>query len=491
MLCGLLAALALASPAVARARTQDRSQEESPEQVQEATRTAGGEETAGTASTQALTREEWEAQRREDLERIEALERELQAIKERLGQPPPAPDRASDEVPDQAPAEETAPDEAAEAAEPAMAEPAEQAAGAWTVGYHEGGGGFFAESPGGDVAIRNLGYVQATAGVFHDDFERTDSPGDFSVRRARLDWIVDYQQKHRLFVEIDGGPGSTPGTSDFALVVAELDYSLKGDDLVVTAGKFISPFSTENRLSSRSLDTVERYIALNSMFLLPALDVQYGAMVSGKVAGDRLQYYLGVFNGNGRANDNLSDDNGDKEIQGKLELFPRAGTRFGLGFDLSNEERQSLQLRGLSFTPWVAVPIEGTRRGVSADFGWGRGRLHLRGEGLAYDFADAEASLAGGFVQGAWALRGDRSNGEEILLRLETAAIDSDRVALDGDRIDAATLGLNLFRLGVIRWQIDLIAEHYNGLSNLPADQSRVEGEGWKPYLLTELQFKF
>ena len=474
LLCALLAALALAPPAFARDRSQDPPPEGAHDRTHEGTRQE--------------TREEWEAQRRQDLERIQALERELRAIKERLSQPPPAPD----EAPAEATTAETAEAPMAESAESAEeAKELEEAPGAWTVGYHEGGGGFYAESPDGNVSMRNLGYVQATAGLYHDDFERTDSPGDFGLRRARLDWIVDYQKKHRLFVEIDGGPGSTPGTSDFALVVAELDYSLKGNDLVASVGKFVSPFSTENRLSSRSLDTVERYIALNSMFLLPALDVQYGAMVSGKVADDRLQYYLGVFNGNGRANDNLSDDNGDKEIQAKLELFPREGTRFGLGLDLSNEEPQSLQLRGLSFTPWVAVPIEGTRRGVTADFGWGRGRLHLRGEGLAYDFADSDASLGGGFVQGAWALRGDRSNGEEILLRLETAAIDSDQVALDGDRIDAATLGLNLFRLGVIRWQIDLIVEHYNGLSNLPADRSRVEGEGWKPYLLTELQFKF
>jgi len=480
LLCGLLALLALAAPAIARDRLQDSSQEE----MQKDARPAGGEETA----TAPTTREEWEAQRRKDLERIEALEHELQELKERLSQPPPSlVEQGADETPAQTsvarPVETASTDSATESAG--------ATADAWKVGYHEGGGGFFAESPEGDVSIRNLGYVQATAGLYHDDFDRTDSPGDFGLRRARLDWIVDYQQKHRLFVEIDGGPGSTPGSSDFALVVAELDYSLKGNDVVASVGKFVSPFSTENRLSSRSLDTVERYIALNSMFLLPALDVQYGAMVSGKVVDDRLEYYLGVFNGNGRANDNLSDDNGDKEIQAKLNFFPHEGTRFGLGFDLSNEEPQSLQLRGLSFTPWVAVPIEGTRRGLTADFGWGRGRLHLRGEGLAYDFADSDASLGGGFVQGAWALRGDRSNGEEILLRLETAAIDSDRVALDGDRIDAATLGLNLFRLGVIRWQIDLIAEHYNGLSNLPADRSRVEEDGWKPYLLTELQFKF
>lgn len=430
---------------------------------------------------------EAERQRQEDLRRIEELERELREIKQHLLHAPAAAvgeEAAETEKDEQAEGMDETP-AGAQTDEP---EPPDER---WTLGYREGGGGFFAESPDGDYRIRQLGYVQATAAAFHDDFERVDEPGDFDIRRARLDWIIDYKDKHRLFVEIDGGPGSTPGSSDFALVVAQLDYSLKGNDLVVTAGKFISPFSTENLLSSRSLDTVERYIALNSMFLLPALDVQFGTMLSGRIFDDRLEYFVGVFNGNGRANDNLSDDNGAKEFQAKLNLFPRSGTRFGLGFDLSDEERQSLQLRGLSFTPWVALPIEGERRGMTADFGWRRGRLRLRGEGLGYDFTDSDATLAGGFLQGSWALRGDRLNGEEILLRVETAALDSDRVALEGDRIDAVTLGLNIFRLGVIRWQIDLIAEHYNGPSNLPPDRSRVEGDGWKPYLLTELQFKF
>jgi len=362
----------------------------------------------------------------------------------------------------------------------------------WEVGYREGGGGFFLRSPEGDLQMRMLGYAQVTAAAFHGDFERADEPGDFGIRRARLDWLIDFYDRYQFFVEIDGGPGSTPGSSDFALVEAKLTTDLvKSGKLQLIAGKYVSPFSTENLLSSRSLDTVERYVALNSMFLLPALDVQFGATLRGYAWDDRLEWYAGVFNGNGRANDNISDDNDSKEYQLKFNLWPDEHWKLGLGFDASEEEPQSLQLRGLSFTPWVAVPIEGERRGWTADFKWEDGRLHFRGEGLYFDFDDAEASLGGGFVQAGYFLDGDSSDGLQLLVRAETARISSSAVDLEGDRIDAITLGLNYFYLGNFRVQLDGVFEHYNGASNLPAGTSRVEGDGWKPYLLTQLQIKF
>jgi hypothetical protein len=393
--------------------------------------------------------------------------------------------------------EKTASEEmASEQESAAPVEPPMQAAAAdeaWEVGYKEGGGGFFVRSPDGDFQFRQLGYVQSVASLFHDDFERADAPGDFSIRRARVDWLVDFHDRYQLFIEFDGGPGSVPGSSDFALVEAKLtaDVDAAGNYQVV-AGKFVSPFSTENLLSSRSQDTVERYAALNSMFLLPALDVQYGAMLRGYFLHRDLEVMAGVFNGNGRANDNLSDDNGDKEVQLKFNYRPNERLKLGLGFDHTNEESQSLQLRGLSFTPWVAVPVHGTRRAVTADFAWSDGPLSLRGEALWADFADAGAQLTGGFLQGARFLSGDSTDGLQALLRLETASLDSDLLSgAAGDRIDAFTLGLNWFWGGNFRLQLDAVGEHYNGLTNLPDDASRVVGEGWKPYLLTELQIKF
>lgn len=460
---------------------------------------AGAETPAGLEARLELMERQMETMQRE-MEELRAL---LAAARE--GQRQEA-ERAAETAP---PGEVLAPPNAPAAprevataappAPPAVAAPpvsAPATVDGWEVGYRANGGGFFLRSPDGAFQFRQLGYVQFVGSVFHDDFERADAPGDFSVRRARVDWIADFHDRYQLLLEIDGGPGSIPGGSDFGLVVAQLSADLDREGtLQFVGGKLITPFSTENRISSRSIDTVERYVALNSMFLLPALDVQYGAMLRGLALDGRLEVMGGVFNGNGRANDNLSDDNGDKEVQLKFN-YRTAETpgalKLGLGLDYSNEEEQSLQLRGLSFTPWVAVPVVGTRRGVSADFAWSRGPLSFRGEGLYFDFDDAGAELAGGFVQGARFLRGDEMDGLQALVRLETAALDSP--LLDGplgDRLDAVTLSLNWFWGGNVRLQVDAVGERYNGFSTLPAGASRVEGDGWKPYLLSELQIKF
>jgi hypothetical protein len=423
--------------------------------------------------------------------RLAAIQREVRALRAELA---PGPDAGSGTPEPSGTAAVAAPPA------PVAVAPPEAAAGAWEAGYHDGGGGFFLRSPDGAIQFRQLGYVQFVGSVFHDDFERADAPGDFSIRRARVDWLADFHDRYQIFVELDGGPGSVPGSSDFALVEAKLTVDVDpAGRLQVVGGKFVSPFSTENLLSSRSLDTVERYIALNSAFLLPALDVQYGLMLRGYAADRRLEVMAGVFNGNGRANDNLSDDNGDKEVQVKLNYRTAAAAaggpgalKLGLGFDYSREEAQSLELRGLSFTPWVAVPVGGTRRGVTADFAWSRGPLSFRGEGLWFDFDDAGAELAGGFVQGARFLHGDAAGGLQALVRLETASLDSPLLGgRTGDRIDAVTLGLNWFAGGNFRLQLDAVGERYDGFSTLAPGAGGVEGDGWKPYLLSELQIKF
>ncbi len=466
---------------------------------------AGAQQDGGVIAREDRTAGDAEAvQRLEELERqMEVLQREMRELRRQITGETEAADPARTEgelaaagTGDQAPP--SIPRLATPV--PPVPEPevavAEAAPTAWEVGYHKGGGGFFVRSPDGDFQFRQLGYVQFVGSLFNDDFERPDSPGDFSIRRARVDWLADFYDRYQIFVEFDGGPGSVPGTSDFALVEAKLTADLNAEGtLQFVGGKFVSPFSTEDLLSSRSQDTIERYMALNSLFLLPATDVQFGAMLRGYALDRRLEVMAGVFNGNGRANDNLSDDNGDKELQLKLNyrLADDPGAlKLGLGFDHSNEEAQSLELRGLTFTPWVAVPVAGTRRGVTADFRVARGPLSFRGEGLYFDFADAGAELAGGFVQSARFLWGDSLDGLQALVRLETAALDSPLLAgRSGDRLDAVTLGLNWFWGGSFRLQTHAIGEHYNGLSTLPAGSTRVEGEGWKPYLLSQLQIKF
>lgn len=59
--------------------------------------------------------------------------------------------------------------------------------------------------------------------------------------------------------------------------------------------------------------------------------------------------------------------------------------------------------------------------------------------------------------------------------------------ALDGSRIEAVTLGVNIWPEGRVRWQINLIGEHFDGRGN----GSFLAGSGWRPTALAQLQIKF
>lgn len=158
------------------------------------------------------------------------------------------------------------------------------------------------------AAFRILGYVQSTGNV--NFYARGNNPSnEFNVRRARIDLDFDYRDPYQVFFEFDAKGSRTE------MVLAQLDVKY-GNNHYVRVGKFITPFSAENLRSSRSLSTIERYTALNSMFLLPALNTQYGVMLLGQASN--ASYYLSLTNGNGKASQNISENNSAKDIQGEL-----------------------------------------------------------------------------------------------------------------------------------------------------------------------------
>ncbi|MEE9252056.1 MAG: porin [Thermodesulfobacteriota bacterium] len=356
-------------------------------------------------------------------------------------------------------------------------------------GLHPGGGGFFLR--GEDYHFRLLGYVQVVGSVFDDSLDRGDGMGDFSIRRARLDFLATLFEKWEIFIEIDGGPGTAnAGDSDFALVEARLNWQIVGKALQLRVGKYVMPFSEENSRSSRDFDTVERYLALNSMFLLPALDVQFGGMVHGALGkGDWIKYFLGVYNGNGRANSNFSDNNSDKEILAKLKFKIYEGLTAGVAFDYSKEREQTLSLSDLGFDRYVSVTIEGKRIGIGGDIFWRRGPYSFRAEGLVFYFDSPQGDdvgLLGGFVQPAYFIFGDSLGGLQLLFRTELAHLDAD-TGTDGDTLWAFTAGINWFVNPNVRLQVDGIYHYFDGPSSiLGFGDSR-----WVPMLLTELQYKF
>jgi phosphate-selective porin OprO and OprP len=183
-------------------------------------------------------------------------------------------------------------------------------------------------------SFRLLGYVQSTF-TYHNEGRNDAVQNSFFVRRARLDFIFDYLDKYQIFFELDGRGSRTE------LVLAQVDVEYF-DNQKIQAGKFITPFSPENYRSSKGLSTVERYSGINSMFLLPALDTQYGIMFYGSFFS--LDYYFSITNGNGKASDNLKEDNNAKDFQLRLAYSFSKELKIGGSINLSDEKSTNFKI---------------------------------------------------------------------------------------------------------------------------------------------------
>lgn len=376
-------------------------------------------------------------------------------------------------------------------AAPAVAQPTTPdtvAAAPVEVGVRPGGGGLYVAGPG--YLVRLLGYVQANFTAFDSALDRPDRGGDFFVRRARVDFLMTLQERYTLFIEFDGAPtAGTTTDSDFALVEAYVDAAVAGEALHVRAGKYIVPVSAENLRSSRSLETVERYLALNSLFVLPGLDTQFGVMVHGRLGPKgRFGYAVGVFNGNGLANANLSDDNGAKEWVARL-TYDQPSLSVGAAVDYAREEAQTLSLVDLGFNRYVSVAVAGERLGFEADAFAERGRYSLRAEGLAFRFDAPEGGdvgFTGGYVQPAVFVRGDAAGGLQLLVRFDVSHLDAG-TSPDGSTMWAFLGGGNWYVGPNLRVQVNAVAHRFDGPSALRGfDEAR-----WTPMLQTEVQLKF
>jgi len=369
----------------------------------------------------------------------------------------------------------------------------EREAKTWTAGLNPQGGGLFVKSPDGKTLFRLYGYAQPTFTYTDRDNGATFQETDFRVRRARLDFAADYDDRYKLFVEVDGAP--TDGTS---LVEAYAQAAFVRDRHYLRFGKFITPFSTENLRSSRALDTVERFQALNAMFSLPALDVQFGPMLWGSLdPGKKVAYFLGVFNGNSSAGaavvsgqrGNARDNNGHKEVQGRVNVKWTDALTTGAAFDDDKEELQTLTLASYSGSRFLGIPVTGARRAWDGDLHWKHDRCSFDSEWLSSDFKDSRARLSGGYVQAAfWARGSEAHGGVQPVLRVEQAEITGAALrGIDGKRYEAVTLGANVWFNGWTRWQVNAIDEHFDGRGNGPFKA----GAGWRPTVLSQLQVKF
>ena len=348
------------------------------------------------------------------------------------------------------------------------------------------GGGIHLFSEQEQWKLRLLGYVQSTYTV-HAVNENEAVSNEFYIRRARLDFIFDYKDRYQIFVELDARGKRT----EMVLAKFDIRYFQKHK---LQIGKYITPFSPENTRSSRSLSTVERYSGLNSMFLLPALDTQYGVMFHGEI--HKFNYFLSVTNGNGAAALNIRENNNAKDFQGRLVYRFNSQMHVGGSVNYSREEAQRLMLVDHTFNPFNAAQIRGRRFGYLFDFEYRPNFFSLRGEVFQYHFSEALSEeqqirkFFGGYGEAGYFLFGNKTDGLQLLGRLETAQYRQTHFSLEGpSKMYSFILGNNWYKDDIFRLQINLIYELAD--KNSALQNTRFTGRDSAFEILTMLQLKF
>ncbi len=140
----------------------------------------------------------------------------------------------------------------------------------------------------------------------------------FAVKTARIKFSGDLPHNFRYSLQLAFERVNTTSTADAALYDLALTWAPR-PDLALTFGQIVMPFGAETTSPTDKLDFVSRYYAQDRI-LNPSGNHDTGAMVSGKAAGGRLQYYAGMFNGKGA---NYCDNDNEKFLYaGRLVWAP-------------------------------------------------------------------------------------------------------------------------------------------------------------------------
>jgi hypothetical protein len=349
-------------------------------------------------------------------------------------------------------------------------------------------------APGEGVQIFNteqqwklslLGYIQSTY-TFHNLDQNNSIQNSFYVERARWDMIFNYLNTYQIFFEMDGAPNRT------ALVLAQLDITYLNDQKI-EAGKFIVPFSPENNRSSRGLSTVERYSALNSMFLLPSFDSQYGIMFYGTF--EPINYYFSITNGNAEAAGNFAENNNPKDFEFRLEYKNNCNFTFGGSLDYTTEEQQTLSLVDHTFESFNNVKIKGRRFGYLGNWEYSKDKFLFRGEFFQFhflgnpSFENQVQRFSGGYGELGYFLCGNTNDGLQLIGRYESAQYNGNLLAVYGPSVlNSYILGTNWYKDSIFRLQVNIVFEKTNNNSLL---LNRFENKNSEMELLTMLQIKF
>lgn len=330
------------------------------------------------------------------------------------------------------------------------------------------------------------GYINSIF-AYHNINQNKSVQNSFYVHRARLDFGFNYEKNYDLFFEFEAAGQRTQ------LVLAQIQVRLF-DNNYIMAGKFINPFSAENNRSTSRLTTIERYSGLNSIFLLPGLDTQFGAMFFG--SAHNFIYYLSITNGNGEAAQNIPENNNKKEVTARVEYKTSKKFDLGAAVDYAGEQLQTLSLVDHTFESFNNANISGNRFGLLGNFEYKNDPFLFRGEAFHYSFANALSAknqtdgFFGGYLELGYFITGSEQNGLQLIGRFETARYGNTEINFSGPSVlNSYILGTNWLLHNIYSFQVNLIYEKSDKPALIPL--SRFTNKNNELLFLTTLQLRF
>ena len=259
--------------------------------------------------------------------------------------------------------------------------------------------GFCLESKDNKYSLCIGGLLQADYRYFDYKDAKDPEKNGFDIRRARLllqGHILD-RFTYKFQYEFQGA--GSRRLLDAYLDARILPYFL------VRMGQFKTPFGLEQYSSDKNIPFAERSMGY---LLTPRRDV--GLMAHGSAWDDRVNYGLGIFNGDGE-DDTVGGDVDSPEVIGRLVLSPfktlgvsfAESFQFGGSFSYANADRNNVNIvdktTGLttffnvnSSAKFNVILSAQTQKRYGAEAAWCYGPLMAWGEYVNLQYSDVQTS---------------------------------------------------------------------------------------------------
>ena len=258
---------------------------------------------------------------------------------------------------------------------------------------------FFLRSTDGNFTLMPVGYFDGHYNVYGNSFGAP--PDSFAVSRARFGFQGNYGKQLDYVLQIE--TISSPTVRDAYLDFKPWSY------FNIMAGQFKVPFAMEVGTADTAVEFYNRsimsvlYPDAGGAFRAPGLDIH------GEVAKGSMEYWLGIFNGQGLL---ASGKTNEPEVVGRVRFSPWRNSDIGLLKDLSfggsyehsrskglaNEQSFSGAMNDGTYTFFPQFKINGNVNRYNGFLSWLDGPLGIRGEyaHLQQDRADIGSLAVGG-----------------------------------------------------------------------------------------------